>query len=221
MKTGFIIGIVSAGLLGIAGYEVYREVAPFFLSGLSTSQKYASLAADIVRPGQSLVSKSIYLDDCLDVSRSVYGRTQPTKTRASFIATCRGTAAAIVRQTPTHAGAWLVSAALAEDDGDLAAVNQGLAEARRMAPNVHWLAEERAQIAERNYDALDGANRAGEAADLASLALSQPGLEALAQLYRTYPAARDRLVTAVSSAPPGAQKDFLDLVKATLAPVSP
>lgn len=214
MRTGFVIGAVSLALLGTAGLELYREVAPFFLSGLSTTQKYASLAADIVRPGQSLVSKNIYLDDCLDVSRSVYGRTQPSKTRQLLLATCRGTAAAIVLQMPTHAGAWLVSASLAEDAGDIAAVNRGLTESRQMSPNVHWLAEERTLIAERNYQALDETNRTGNAADLATLALSSRGVEALARLYQSYPAARDRLVSAVSGAPPDRQQDFLELVKA-------
>lgn len=214
MRTGFAIGAVSLALLGAAGFELYREVAPFFLSGLSTSQKYASLAADIVRPGSSLVSKGIYLDDCLDVSRSVYGRTQPSKTRQLMLATCRGTASAIVLQMPTHAGAWLVGASLAEDAGDIAATNRGLTKSRRMSPNVQWLAEERTMIAERNYEALDEANRTGNAADLATLALSRRGVEALARLYQSYPAARDRLVEAVSGAPSDRQQDFLELVKA-------
>lgn len=214
MRTGFAIGAVSLALLGAAAFELYREVAPFFLSGLSTSQKYASLAADIVRPGPSLVSKGIYLDDCLDVSRSVYGRTQPSKTRQLMLATCRGTASAIVLQMPTHAGAWLVGASLAEDAGDIAATNRGLTESRRMAPNVQWLAEERTLIAERNYEALDETNRTGHAADLAALALSRRGVEALARLYQSYPAARDRLVEAVSGAPSDRQQDFLELVKA-------
>ena len=88
VKTGIIIGLLGLGLLGVAGLEAYREIAPFFLSGLSTKQKYASLAADIVRPGQSFVSKSIYLGDCLEVSRSVYARTQPSRSREPFLATC-------------------------------------------------------------------------------------------------------------------------------------
>lgn len=211
LTTGTVLA-TSLLLLGVSAFETYREVAPYTVSGFSDEHRYLAIAAGRYDAASSLWSKDMVLRDCLEVADTLYARAQPTARHDRFLDSCDRQARAIAGRMPAYARAHLVQAAIAAERGQDGRFREALARATAAAPNVHWLAEQRSELAEANFGRLDAAGIAAYERDLRTLLDSRSGADVLAYRYVSRPQLRERLAAIVETAPQELQRRFLTLV---------
>ena len=205
--------LVSLALTVVSAVEAYREISPYFVSGFSAERRFLAIAGDSYEAGNSLWSKDMLLRDCMEVSRSIYAKAQPATKRTSFLDACDHDARSMTLAMPGYARAWLVQAAVAAEQGRKDDFRSALRQAVRTAPNVHWLAERRSELAEANLDHLAPEDVAAYERDLETLLQGAQGTEVLAFWYARRPETRERLQRIVESAPPDLQARFLAEVR--------
>ena len=97
----------GAVLAGLALTQALAEVKPYFIGGIQPEQRFAVIASGDFEPAYSRWSRNLFLNDCLDVPRTIYGLAQPPARRDALFENCRRHAEAIVATTPTAALGWL------------------------------------------------------------------------------------------------------------------
>lgn len=207
----------GAVLAGLALTQALAEVKPYFIGGIQPEQRFAVIASGDFEPAYSRWSRNLFLNDCLDVPRTIYGLAQPPAGRDALFENCRRHAEAIVATTPTAALGWLVIATSSAGLGDVEAMLPALAMSRRTAPHLQWFADRRSRLAEANFAQLDAAAIADYEADLATLAAGRDGIGVLAQRYVRQPEHRDAYQRAVNAASAAQQQLFLGRVRAQMA----
>lgn len=215
--TAFAITAAGAALAGLAFTHTLAEVTPYFIGGIQPEQRFAVIASGDFEPASSRWSRNLFLHDCLDVPRTIYGLAQPPARRDALFENCRREAQAIAASTPTAATAWLVVASASAGLGDFEAMLPALAMSKRTATHLQWFADRRSRLAEAYFAELDSAAIADYEADLATLAAGRDGVGVLAQRYVRQPEHRDAYQRAVNTASAAQQQLFLGRVRSQLA----
>lgn len=210
--TGALLA-ASLVLVGVSAVESYGEVAPYFVSGFSTERRFLAISGDGYHAGRSLLSKDMILRDCLDVARTIYARAQPTARRTEFLRRCDDEAKSISLAMPAYTYPWLVQASVAAELGRFDDFTKALHRATYTAPNAHWAAVRRIELAEANLDGLDREAVVAYERDLRTLLDSDAGTRVLAQHYVRRPELQQQLTAIAETAPPELQRRFFNLVK--------
>jgi len=217
-KLTVIILAAAGALLAAASFaETYSEVTPYLAGAISPASRFAAITSGDLVPADSHWSKDLYIKDCLEVPRSIYGLAQPVARRRLLLVTCRNAAQEILTTAPTMSGAWLVLASTSAELGDFGTMRSALARSKKTAPKLQWLADRRSALVERHADEADAATRAGYADDIAVLAAGRAGIEVLAYRYARRAQDRDFYAGIVEAAAPGQQRLFLDRAKVYLS----
>ncbi len=196
-------------------------MAPYTVSGFSDEHRYLAIAGGRYDAGNSIWSKDLVLRDCVEVAATFYARAQPTAKRNQFLDACDRQAKSIARNMPTYARAWLVQASIAAEQGRYGELRAALARATATAPNVHWLAQQRSELAGTYLSELDAGGVVAFEEDLRTLLDSQSGTQVLAYRFVHLPELRERLTRIVEGSPQELQQRFLSLVKEQTAGASP
>jgi len=200
--------LLAAGILQSAG-----EIAPYFTGGFSPAQRFGAVIVGTYEPGPSLPSKTLFFADCIEVPRSLFARAQPAKRRHAFDQRCHDAALAAAAEMPTFSDAWLVLASTSAALGDTDGLRSGLVASQRVAPDVHWLAEQRVALAAQNAAELDDPARAAYRADLTTLFDSRGGAEVLATRYLANHEEQELILEIGETVAPSMQQRFLDEVR--------
>lgn len=215
--TALAVAAAGAALALTAFSQTVAEVTPYFVGGIQPAQRFAVIASGDFVPAGSRWSRELFLNDCIDVPRTVYGLAQPPARRDAFLDTCRKHAREIAAATPTASSAWLVIATSSGDLDDLEAMLPALAASARTAPALEWLADRRSRLAEQHYAQLDAAALADYRKDIAVLASGRQGIAVLAQRYARAPQHRDLYAQAVEDTGSWQQQRFVALVRQQMA----
>jgi len=212
-RTDFVF-VTSGGALFAAGLLLSAgEIAPFFSGGANEAQRFGAVVAGTYEPGTSLFSKNLFFSDCMSIPDSLFAKAQPTKRRQSFSQKCYDAARVATATMPTYADAWLVLADTALSLGDLDGFRSGLTASQRVAPDVHWLGEQRVVLAAENADKLDDPARAAYRLDLAALFGSPGGAKVLATRYLSHQEEQELILQIGETMPANIQRRFLGAVR--------
>lgn len=213
------VAIAGAGaLLALVSMaQAFGEIVPYFASGVGDQQKFSAIVSGAFQPASSKWSRDLYLDDCLDVPRTIYALAQPTAIRQRMLVACRENARKVLQTTPNASNAWLVLATTSAALKDFATMRSALAMSKRTAPNLQWLADRRSQLAEANATELDDAGRADYEHDLTVLASGYLGVAVLAQRYVRSDELRETYLRILDAASPEQKQRFLARVKSEMA----
>lgn len=219
MTKPTIIIVAAAGmLLGAASFaETYAEVTPYLAGGISPASRFTAIASGDLGPADSHWSKDLFLKDCLEVPRSIFGLAQPVARRRLVLVNCRNQAQAVLASAPTLSSAWLVLATTSAGLGDFVTMRKALAASKASAPRLQWLADRRSALAERHSAELDDAAHKDYADDIGVLAAGRDGVDVLAYRYVRRPKDREFYAGIVEAAGTGQQRFFLDRVKSYLS----
>ena len=211
--TAITIAASGAVLAVTALTQVVAEVTPYFVGGVSPAQRFAVIASGDFAPAGSRWSRELFLNDCIDVPRTIYALAQPSARRQSFLENCRKHAEAIVAAAPTASSAWLVVAASSADLDDMHAMLPALTMSGRTAPALEWLADRRSRLAEQHFEQLDQTALSRYRDDIAVLATGRQGVAVLAQRYARSADRRDIYTQAIEDTGSWQQHRFVALVR--------
>lgn len=212
----FVTTLFAVAAIVLSGLMMRAEIASLSSLGGSDHDRINALQREPDIP-PSIRSQYAILSSCDGLIGSVLVLTRPPAEQDSFLQACAAWAAAILRVSPANAFA---AAVAAESWGGLkngARFNEDLILAQRMAPNEGWLAALRVAIAERYIEMANATVLDAESADIALLASSYKGVEAIARRFVTTPAFRDRVTSAVETLPPDVQRRFLQSIRRAAA----
>ncbi|HWA17676.1 MAG TPA: hypothetical protein VG757_01655 [Devosia sp.] len=218
MRTSKIAGresLLLAGLIaaGLGGYAGWLEAGPYLGRGSSEVETIARIESGQLAPAMSQQSHQQVATDCLTAASSLYFRTRPTAQRQAFAARCQELLRASVTAMPSFSFGWYVLAALDPVNDDFDALNRDLSNSQASGGAEQWIAELRVALAEDYYDRLQGEAREAESQDLATLVLSQRGVDGIAKRYVDDPGFRERITAIVENLPPEAQARFVGYVR--------
>lgn len=216
-RTAVVLAAAGVLLAVVSISQAFAEIIPYFASGVGYRQKFDAVVTGAFEPASSKWSRDLYLEDCIEVPRSIYALAQPPAARKRMLETCNKNAREVVRSTPNASNAWLVVAITSAELNDFETMRSALAMSRRTAPYLQWLADRRTRVAETYVAELDDAARADYEADIAVLALGQGGLKVLAQRYVRNEQVRETYVRIIEAASAGAKQRFLAAVKAEMS----
>lgn len=210
--TAILLFLCGIGLAAFSASQASGELAPYLMGGVRPEQRYSSILSGQVTPAASRWSRDLFALDCLDVPRTVYGRLQPKEGRESFARTCYQWSSQLTGEAPTYSLGWLARASSAAILQQWPEFQASLAQSRRGAPHVEWLAIRRTALADR-YQPLDARRAdAGYRADLAVLLHGDAGLRELARRFVTLPELRST-ITEVAETVPARQTKLLAAVR--------
>jgi hypothetical protein len=216
-QTSLIVAAAGLALAAVALVEGFAEVTPYFVGGISPAQRFGAIVSGEFTPADSKWSRDLFLNDCLDVPRSIFALAQPTARRKLLLENCRKHARAIVASVPTLSSAWLVVASASADLGDFGTMRSALAKSTRSAPGLQWLADRRSRLAEQYAPELEATGRADHQSDLRVLVAGAQGADVLAQRYARHSELRELILAAAETAPAGQQRHFFDRVQAHMS----
>lgn len=216
-QTAIAVAVAGALLAAVSAAEAFGEIVPYFASGVADQQRFEAILTRAFEPASSKWSRDLYLDDCLEVPRTIFAMAQPPATRKRLLEVCRKTAQSVIQTTPNASNAWLVLATTSADLRDFPTMRTALAMSKRTAPNLQWLADRRSRLVEANVAEVDATGRADYESDLAVLAGGEQGIAVLAQRYARSPDLRDTYVRIIDATSPGQKRAFLAKVKKELA----
>lgn len=216
-QTAIAVAVAGALLAAVSTVEAFGEIVPYFASGVGDRQKFEAIITGAFEPASSKWSRDLYLDDCLEVPRSIYALAQPTAMRKRMLETCRDNARQVLQTTPNASNAWLVLATTSAALKDFPTMRSALAMSRRTAPNLQWLADRRSQLAEENVAELDDAGRADYERDIEVLVSGDLGIAVLAQRYALHREVRDTYIRLLDTASAERKQLFLAKVKSEMA----
>lgn len=209
--TAVLLMIVSAGLLIATTPQLVGEADALLGALRPTSLRSAAIAERELVPATSYVSKDEYFRSCLDIPSSLDGLLRPPAERSRLLQACRETARAKQFEMPTYALPYLVDADVSAALGE--PFTTALAQARTLAPHVHWQTDRRVILAREQMEKLDDLGRAAFDSDLAELFGSAEGRRVLAMHFLRWPDLRDRLTSLAEATPVDIQRDFLVKVR--------
>lgn len=163
----------------------------------------------------------MFLKDCVQINTTVFAKAQPTAKWAAMNASCALQARNMLSRSPTYAGAWLVLASIEASAGEASEFRTALRKAYASAPRVHWVAEVRADLAEKYAPLLEAVDQQNWDSDLGTLLESGIGTRMLARKYARFPDLRERLIRVVERAPAALQRRFLNAVDEASRNASP
>jgi hypothetical protein len=174
---------------------------------------YQSIMAGGNDFGPSSYSKQVALADC---SYGLHPRIvgiHGKENAARFAAVCLRTAAAISQTMPTYSYAWYVEALAASQLNEMENFHTSYLNSFYTGPHEQWITVQRVDLAENNFDKLTPEMRAAHEKDIAQLASSNKGVQAIASRYAKDVRFRERVTDIVATLPVGIQRRFLDLVR--------
>lgn len=148
---------------------------------------------------------------------SLYARVQPERDWRQLLANCQRAAAEMTETTPAYSYGWLVRAMADAELGDAASFNRSIEMSQATAPNISWLALNRALLVEAHYEMLSAELQSAHDADLRRSVASHASLPAIARLYASDPDFRPRISGLVEAMSEADQARFLDAVKYVVA----
>ena len=201
-----IVASASALLVVATITLAVGEALPFFESGLAPSAKFAAIVDRNMRPGKSLMSQRMVLEDCFVALYSLVDRISPDRRRGDLRSRCLAIADQIISSNKANAFAYVVRAKVLAGSGDAGAFSAALSDARRHAPSEGWLAQMRFEWAERHRELLTEEGLAAADLDMALLAQTEAGPLSIARHYVENPAARSRITAVLETLPAKAQE---------------
>lgn len=163
----------------LAGTVAWREAAVLLTSSRDPALSIPAFLDGTTRPGFSIYSSNLLLDDCLRDMHSVYGRVQPHKRRQAILRHCSNLAMGIVARSPSHAYAWFVGAYAAAAAGETDAFNQRLQMAQAFSPYELWLGELRVRLASSHNGSLNAQSRTNQSSDIRLHLMTDRGAKAI------------------------------------------
>lgn len=212
-QTVIVVTAAGFALAALSFVELVSEVMPYFVGGVSTSQRFAAIVSGDFRPADSRWSRDLFLADCLNVTGSIYAMAQSPARRKALLDNCGAQAAAVAASVPTASNAWLVMAVTASESGDFDTMGVALSKSASSAPGLQWLADRRSKLAESHLAQLGAGSRATYESDLRVLAAGRVGVDVLAQRYVRREDLGDAITKAVETASAAQQKLFVERVK--------
>ncbi|ODT72408.1 MAG: hypothetical protein ABS75_04710 [Pelagibacterium sp. SCN 63-23] len=206
--------MLSAGCalcFAAAAYAAVQEFSGFLRFG-TTVERIQQINAD-TPTGLSTSSMAMVLNDCsraVTYARSLEFRYLGEQATRTIFEVCEAKVGAITALSPTNSLAWLTSARLAGQSGNLERLNSDLANSRLVAPNEQWLADLRIELAETYLSDLSAENRAGHDQDLRLMIISGVGLGKMAARYIRHEDFRDRITAIVETVPAFNQNKFIN-----------
>jgi hypothetical protein len=208
------LGLLFVALATAGGLVAFAEARPYFSGGVLAFERFQAIAEGRLVPGPSIASQRLVLDSCAHAMTSVYGRMQPSDRRTAVYAGCSRLADEVTMASPTFSYAWFVGALAAERLGDHEAMNSKLISSQVTGPTEQWIAELRADLAERHLSDLTPEARRGHDRDLMMLVSSDRGVRSMARRYTRDPEFRARIVPLVEAMPMEQQHRFLRSIEA-------
>lgn len=169
-----------------------------------------------VSTGISNYSSNRLLINCVSGLRSFRQRLAPIDNRDAFAGKCRTFAEQVRENAPLNSLSWVVTAISSQQIGDINAMNTGLVNSQRTAPNEQWLAIGRYHLSVEHAEALTPEAKSAYQADLALLAQSRFGVRAIAGRYVSNPEFREQITDIVSKLPSDTQNRFLNSIRAVM-----
>lgn len=178
----------------VAGAVAWREAAVLLTSSHDPALSIPALLDGTTKPGFSVYSSNLLLDDCLRNMHSIYGRVQPHKKRQAILGRCSELSMQIVAKSPSHAYAWFVGAYAAAAAGDSGAFNERMHMAQASSPYELWLGHLRVLLASSHNDSLDAQSRANQSSDIRIHLLTDRGTEAITLAMTEDPPLKQRVL---------------------------
>lgn len=210
--TAIAITVAGGLFLATSFSQTASEFAPYFVGGSGEQQRYSAIVSGDFTPAISRWSRDLFIDDCLKAPGSVAVVRLPEEQRAALYRACRERARTVVHAAPTASNAWLVIADTSARLGDLDASSEALAQSKRSAPNIEWLATRRTRLLETYFDEMSVAYGENYQSDLDALARSESSIQVLVRRYVRQPEFRSYYEEAISKTAPALQKTFLGSV---------
>jgi hypothetical protein len=179
------------------------------------SQKgfYESILSGENSFGPSAYSKMVALKDCSYGLEPIVVNIRGAENTAQFAAICMKTAAEITQTMPTNSYGWYVMAQAAAQLNDVDNFKTGYLNSFLTGPHEQWITVQRVDLAENNLAKLTPEMMAAHEKDIALLAVSTKGVQAIARRYVSDVNFRDRVTDIVAKLPDANQRRFLNLVR--------
>lgn len=204
---------VSAILVLASAPLVLAEAMPFFDSGVTPAQKFTALVDRNLRPGPSIASQRLVLDDCFVAINSVFGRAAPSARRAALLLQCATVSQTVVAHNDANALAWAISALVAAERGNRSEFSDALVQSQKRSPAEGWLAQLRLKLVDR-YPELSTADVLGASdADVATAVRTGAGLRLVAEQYSRRVASREHVSAVIETLPASIQAQFVASVR--------
>ena len=208
------IGLFSAGVLCLGLYGISVESALFLRTAGTAPDRLQSVAADPDVPYlSSKRALSLFDEDCRKLAFEQTSVPIPVEDQPRLNEACFARARFLVEAAPGNARLWLTLAQFAVTQPDQRnTVFHAVERSRAYGPWQYSLAVARMRLVSTLPDA-PPAVKAIDDADIQTLAASNRGRDALAQIYIATPDQRDRITAAIEKRPPNDQKSFLGRIK--------
>jgi hypothetical protein len=205
-------------LMVVAGaYAALAEPFEFVSAEETDAHRVAAIVSGGLTRPLSLRGRYWVTRQCYVAITSVYARLSPGDRRQALFDACGALADDITSEEPLNGFAFLVSALIAAENGNVVAFNSAMAEARRTAPNEGWLSQLRVAVGEQYYASFDEPGRKRHNADLAVTAATRLGLPQIATAFVANPGRREEITAVVETLAPSLQERFLTAVQAEVA----
>ncbi|MCD7059671.1 hypothetical protein [Pelagibacterium xiamenense] len=211
LLSGFSLVLIVSG-----SFLAWREVTPYQWGAAPRAGIFSHLRAEEVGLPPSLDGMQVVMESCLTATTSVHGLIQPDPDRETVLTRCATLADAAVAAMPTYSFGWYAGAYFGLALGQAEAGSAWLIRSREAAPSAQWIAEVRVALAEDYFALLTEAAQESHRADLALLAMSQRGVNAIASRYVSDPDFRERITSVVETLEPDVQRRFLARVRAAM-----
>lgn len=210
--TNVFIGACGLALAALAWPQLVGEVKPYFVSDLSQASRLVAITSGEYLYGKSLVSKDMFLRDCLELMGSAFGKAQPTSVRQRLLATCGTEAGKVGKLMPAFGLAELVVAS-ASDPKNSTKFDAALVAAQRLAPNDFGQAEKRLRLGFSRADELSEQGQAALDRDITALLGTDGGARSLAAIFVAFEGQRTRISALAAEVPSDQQVRFVARVR--------
>jgi hypothetical protein len=206
------MGACGLALAVLALPQLLSEVKPYFVSDLSPASRLVAITTGDYVYGKSLVSKDMYLRDCLDLIGSAFGKAQPTVVRRRLLEACGVEAGHISELMPAFGLAKLVVAS-ASDPKKPTDFDAALTSAQVLAPNDFGQAEKRLRLGFSRGSDLSEIGQSALDRDIVALLGTDGGARSLAAIFVAFEGQRARITGLAEGAPADQQVRFVSRVR--------
>lgn len=214
------VAIVAGGLFLVSVIFGYRELGAFLPRAEPLAERVAVLLRTDGGPSllaslDSRLARDARLGSCrvtlLQLETAARAEPGDDRIRAGRVA-CLNIATSNASRAPLSSNDWFISSTLAQRAGETSRMQDYLAASYRSGPNEGWIAERRGPFAYSVETHLATSFRALIDRDFALMLQTERGTRALAKLYLTNEAIRERLVNIAVGLGQTRQQRFLSLV---------